>query len=278
MNDNHRPIKIIEQSLTGKHSQETCEDGIVVTDDFIAVIDGSTSKAARQYTPLMRNGRLAMELVREVFSSLPPHASVADFCVSATRRIQLFYDSHHISSERLKTHAEERLTASVAVYSLCRQEVWLVGDCQCLADGSFYDNPKPMEARIASERSAIIHQMLADGTHTISQLMTHDEGRDCIVGQIVESCKSQNILFSVVDGFDIPLEKVICVNTQGCKEIVMATDGYPFLRGSLAESESALRSLLHDDPLCIEKHIATKGLLKGNQSFDDRAYIRLEIC
>ena len=28
--------------MVGKKSQEACEDGVVVTDDFIAVIDGST--------------------------------------------------------------------------------------------------------------------------------------------------------------------------------------------------------------------------------------------
>ena len=37
-------MKIIEQNLVGKYTQDTCEDGIVITDNFIAVIDGSTSK------------------------------------------------------------------------------------------------------------------------------------------------------------------------------------------------------------------------------------------
>ena len=34
-------MKIIESSIIGKKSPEACEDGMVVTDDFIAVIDGS---------------------------------------------------------------------------------------------------------------------------------------------------------------------------------------------------------------------------------------------
>ena len=37
-------MKIIESSIIGKKSPAACEDGMVVTDDFIAVIDGSTSK------------------------------------------------------------------------------------------------------------------------------------------------------------------------------------------------------------------------------------------
>jgi glycerophosphoryl diester phosphodiesterase len=37
-------LKIIEQNIIGKHRQEDCEDGIVITDDFVAVIDGSTAR------------------------------------------------------------------------------------------------------------------------------------------------------------------------------------------------------------------------------------------
>ena len=40
-------MKIIESSIIGKKSPEACEDGMVVTDDFIAVIDGSTSKTPK---------------------------------------------------------------------------------------------------------------------------------------------------------------------------------------------------------------------------------------
>ena len=47
-------MKIIESSIIGKKSQEVCEDGMVITDDFIAVIDGSTSKTPKpvSYTHL----------------------------------------------------------------------------------------------------------------------------------------------------------------------------------------------------------------------------------
>ena len=53
-------MKIIESSIIGKKSPEACEDGMVVTDDFIAVIDGSTSKTPKHLNPDMKNGRYAM--------------------------------------------------------------------------------------------------------------------------------------------------------------------------------------------------------------------------
>lgn len=39
-------MKIIESSIIGKKSPEACEDGMVVTDDFIAVIDGQYEQDA----------------------------------------------------------------------------------------------------------------------------------------------------------------------------------------------------------------------------------------
>lgn len=43
-------MTITEQFICGKHTATDCEDGIVITPHFAAVIDGSTSK-----TPLRRN-------------------------------------------------------------------------------------------------------------------------------------------------------------------------------------------------------------------------------
>ena len=37
-------MDIIESSIIGKKNPETCEDGMVITDDFIAVIDGREQK------------------------------------------------------------------------------------------------------------------------------------------------------------------------------------------------------------------------------------------
>ena len=58
-------MKIIESSIIGKKSSEACEDGMVVTDDFIAVIDGSTSKTSKHLNPDMKNGRYAMMLISQ---------------------------------------------------------------------------------------------------------------------------------------------------------------------------------------------------------------------
>ena len=269
-----RSIKIIEKLTVGKHNLATCEDGIVATGSHVAVIDGSTSKAVVQLKPTMRNGRLAMMLVSEAVERLSPTATCEDFCYQVTHHIHACYESHHLSHERLIAHPEERLTASVAIYSLYHEEVWMVGDCQCLVGGKIYDNPKPEEERIARKRSVIIKQMLDEGKADVAMLQHHDLGRDVIVGEIVQTCHSQNVLFSVADGFSIAMQHVRRIDVYGAGEVVLATDGYPFLHPTLEASEAALTAQLRDDPLCIHHFLATKGLMQGNDSFDDRAYVR----
>ena len=72
--------------------------------------------------------------------------------------------------------------------------------------------------------------------------------------------------------------KVVSVSSSetvsASSEIVLASDGYPFLKPTLAESEEALANQIANDPQNISCFIATKGLVEGNKSFDDRTYIR----
>ena len=71
---------------------------------------------------------------------------------------------------------------------------------------------------------------------------------------------------------------VSIVSCQQAKEIVLASDGYPFLMPTLQESEERLADLLRDDPLCISIYKASKGLMQGNKSFDDRSYVRFTVA
>ena len=281
-------MKIIESSIIGKKSQEACEDGMVVTDDFIAVIDGSTSKTPKHLNPDMKNGRYAMMLISEYIREvLKADASVDDFCQGVTAYIyNKVYENLGVE-ERLKEHPEERLTASAILYSRTRNEVWMVGDCQAIIDGKLYENGKPYEEKIARKRVELIKQGLSPA-----------EARKQIEPLLIEAMLSgQNQTYTVIDGFPIYREgvKVVALKTKPASssietyfqeqtkpvsspnEVVLASDGYPFLKPTLAESEAALAEQIANDPQCIHDFIATKGLVAGNKSFDDRTYIRFII-
>ena len=263
-------MKIIESSIIGKKSQEACEDGMVITDDFIAVIDGSTSKTPKHLNPDMKNGRYAMMLISEyIREELKADASVDDFCQGVTAYIyNKVYEKLGVE-ERLKEHPEERLTASAILYSRTRNEVWMVGDCQAIIDGKLYENGKPYEEEIALERVELIKQGLSPA-----------EARKQIEPLLIKAMLSgQNQNYTVIDGFPIYREgvKVVALKTKPVSspnEVVLASDGYPFLKPTLAASEAALAEQIANDPQNIRSFIATKGIVEGNKSFDDRTYIR----
>ena len=297
-------MKIIESSIIGKKSPEACEDGMVVTDDFIAVIDGSTSKTPKHLNPDMKNGRYAMMLISEyIREELKADASVDDFCQGVTAYIyNKVYEKLGVE-ERLKEHPEERLTASAILYSRTRNEVWMVGDCQAIIDGKLYENGKPYEEKIARKRVELIAQGLSPA-----------EARKQIEPLLIKAMLSgQNQTYTVIDGFPVYREgvKVVSVSdscsvqnsvsssdscsvqdTVSCSdsasasdtipssssEIVLASDGYPFLKPTLAASEAALAEQIANDPQNIHSFIATKGIVEGNKSFDDRTYIRFVYC
>ena len=296
-------MDIIESSIIGKKSPEACEDGMVVTDDFIAVIDGSTSKTPKHLNPDMKNGRYAMMLISEyIREELKADASVDDFCQGVTAYIyNKVYEKLGVE-ERLKEHPEERLTASAILYSRTRNEVWMVGDCQAIIDGKLYENGKPYEEKIARKRVELIAQGLSPA-----------EARKQIEPLLIKAMLSgQNQTYTVIDGFPVYREgvKVVSVSDSSSvqdsvsssdfcsvqdpvscsgsasasdtipsssSEIVLASDGYPFLKPSLAASEAALAEQIANDPQNIHSFIATKGIVEGNKSFDDRTYIRFSV-
>ena len=269
-------MNIIEQCTIGKERPELCEDGMVQTAHFMAVIDGSTNKSHKHYHPAMSNGRYCMTLVKDEIERMVVSTDCATFCRTVTQTIKTVYELTGADMELLRTTPTERMAASAAIYSKQRQEVWLVGDCQCLVDGVLYDNPKPYEADIAEMRSAYIRLQLKQG-RCVEDFQTHDDGRDLILPVLVDSCRFQNRTFAVIDGFDIPLPHVRIIDVRGAHQLVLATDGYPELLPTLAASEEALARQLADDPLCIRRHKATKGMMRGRVSFDDRCYLRFTV-
>lgn len=117
---------------------------------------------------------------------------------------------------------------------------------------------------------------------TIDELRVNDTGREYIETMLVRQKRFQNIgndnplNYYVLDGFlkDVQSAVQITPVPQDCSQIVLASDGYPYLKPTLKESETALHRILDKDPLCFREYKSTKGISGENISFDDRAYIR----
>lgn len=292
-------MTILEQALIPKSPSKRSEDGIVVTTDFVAVIDGSTSKSSRRchrdFSFRRRsNGELAMHIVTSFVRKMQKDFSCHQFCVGVTSAVRRRYKKDQLS--HLAQHPEDRLAASVVVFSRLRRELWLIGDCQALlipvdilrrssvfresslsepyCKPIFLDNPKPCEQELAERRAAIIKSSPQPWDH----FRADDTARKAIIPRMLETMQQQNNGYSVVDGFPVDERHVRVVPLDFCPwEVVLATDGYPFLCPTLAESEEKLAFQLVNDPLNIGEFKATKSFVEGNNSFDDRAYIRFTV-
>lgn len=270
-------MEIIEQTIVPKNPDRRSEDGIVATPDFVAVIDGSTSKSTRRChreLSLRRhsNGELAMLITARFIRKMKKDTSCHQFCKGVTAAVRGYYKKDLLP--HLADHPEDRLAASCVVFSRLRREIWMVGDCQALVGGQFFDNPKPYEQELAERRAAII----ASSPKPWDHFLEDDTARAAIIPRMLETMQHQNNGYSVVDGFPVDEQHVRVIPLDFRPwEIVLASDGYPFLCPTLAESEERLARQRRDDPLNIGTFKATKAFTPGNNSFDDRAYIRFRV-
>ena len=183
-----------------------------------------------------------MKIISRYIRKMPANISCHQFCMGITRAINKHYTKKRM--EELATHPEERMTASVVLFSRLRREIWMIGDCLCLLNGELLENPKPYEQTLAEMRAEKVKELLATGK-TQEDILTNDEARAAIIPHMLQEMKNQNITYSVVDGFPIP-EQLVPVLTL-------------------------------DFPLNIGDFKATKGFTPGNRSFDDRTYIRFTV-
>lgn len=277
-------VHIIEQSIIPKHiGSSRCEDGLFVNENFIAVIDGVTSKGALTWPEPpgdrpgnMTSGCYAKEVLLNALSTMPPN-------IDGTGAMDYLNDSLAIAcrSRRsiLEERPEERLQAVIILYSISRREVWAFGDCQCLIGGVHHQQVKAIDSLLSQVRSLYIQTELLSG-RTKASLSSHDTGREYILPllrrQLLFANEDSAYGYDVLNGFSIQPDHVIIYPVPPCSRLVLASDGYPVLKETLAESEAVLRELMEKDPLCFRENKGTKGLVKGNDGFDDRTYIRFD--
>lgn len=266
-------MKIIEHYSLGKREGLPCEDGWVVTSHYAAVVDGSTSKiqiAPGQESP----GHLAMRLVCAAIKTLPPALSKEEVLEVLTRVL---------ASDSTYAAAQYRPTCSAVIYSRYRNEVWFIGDCQSRWRGTTHHFEKLVDHILVEIRCCAIRYYLAHG-YSENDIRKNDKGRAFIFDALCDQLHFQNdpdptnpYSYPVLDGNPIASDKVPCLSVGGADELILASDGYPQLFDTLEATEKYLAEVLLKDPLCIRENPASKCLVEGNSSFDDRTYLRLKL-
>lgn len=205
------------------------------------------------------------------------------------------YASHpERPAEFFADHPNERLQANAVVYGVREHEIWLFGDCLAMVDGQQIPTMKKVDELLGEVRS-FVATAFADGAQRHERRTQHDNhgesdpyagitgvtddpGRRAILPLLrVQSWYANRpgkYGYFVFDGFTLPDWPVKTIPVHQGDEVVLASDGYPYLHRTLAESEAALVDLHRDDPQLIHRFRSTKGFLPGSDAYDDRTYLR----
>lgn len=272
-------VKIIESFIKGKkNNKELCEDGLVITENYISIIDGVTSKGNTLWQN-MTSGVYVKKLLINAINNMSPNLNAEDSILYLNTLIKEEYEKSNMY-EYVKEHPEERLQANLIVFNISKNEIWMWGDCQALINKKLYHKEKKIDKILSEARSLLVDLELKNGK-TVEDIIKNDTGRKYILPLLKQSIVYNNTIgeygCNVLDGFEIMPKSVIKIKVKENDEIVLASDGYPVLKNSLKESEEKLLEILDKDPLLINIYKSTKGLQQGNISYDDRTYIKFVV-
>ena len=245
-------------------------DHIFNSQHFKAVFDGATPKGKRLWEGVPGDvyaSRVLCEAMRNVEPSVSP-SSLISYLNDVIKKC---YAENGVSFEELPP--EERLQVSAIIYSVYRREVWCFGDCSVKINNVLYKHTRAGD-KLLSDLRAFYTELY--GLKNVIET-GEDPGREAILPLLKEfpvmANQAGEFGYDVINGGDICTDNIVIYHVKPGDRIILASDGYPALFDTLEETEKYLFNLLDKDPLCIHELRGTKGVINGNQSFDDRSYI-----
>lgn len=270
-------MRVLEELSVARSETAANEDALVVTADYAAVIDGAGDPQGRTWRGLSF-GQHASETLGTALRRLPPDIEPADLVAVLTNALVGLRDK--MSREGLEPPWP---AANLVLYSNAHRQILRVGDCAFRVDGQVSNPPpKAFEQTLINVRRLVLHAGLAAGLDH-KELIEDVQHVFRTLYRYQELCqntpKAHPYSFAVLDGSPVPPWALEVVDVPpDAREIVLASDGYPELHRSLAESEEALSRLLVTDPLLLNDHPQTKSPGPKDRSYDDRTYVRLVLA
>lgn len=269
-------LEIVESVVVGKQSVEAlCEDGIVSTPEFVALIDGATTERGHEIAG-RSPGRFAMETISTAIRTLEADAGAASAVYKLSHALVDALAGHGVKPGALAS-------ACVLIASVRRREIWRVGNSGFVIDGTPYPQQWSLVDIPSRMRAAYLRALLRAGSTTTEDLAAHDLGAELIAPLLRIEHVFRNRLdagelaYAAVDGLDVPDALIEQVPLPAEAEVVFASDGYPVLAPTLAEAEAYLQTSLAEDPLRIHRHPEVRGVSRGHVSYDDRSYVRFRV-
>ncbi|MDE1151552.1 MAG: hypothetical protein PW788_03360 [Micavibrio sp.] len=272
-------MQIIEQFTQGKAgTNDLNEDRIAIGPNFIAVLDGATSRAGHTLRGLS-NGMFAAKVVGDALEHLPKDIDARAAIDSLTATLLAETRAAAKEEGRELTEVWSFPAAALLVYSVARREIWRVADSTFVIDGRANCKTFPQERTWCELRRAYLCAELARGKNE-EQLRDHDPTWDVLTPLIANFKVFANYDgpygYGVINGSTIPDVHVEVYPAAHATEIIFASDGYPEVESTHAATEKYLLQLVKDDPLMYNLQPQVKGVKRGHVSFDDRTYLRFK--
>ncbi len=279
-----KTFQVIDSFLKGKdEAPEKCEDFLIINDGFIGVIDGATAKGNPLFYEPKTSGRIAGELICSILeNSKNWNLDAATIIDIINKEFICFYKNKNIF-EHVSLHIVDRLIASMVLFSINKNQIWSIGDCQFIIDNKIYNNQKYSDLAISEVRNLFVLSLINQG-YSAEEINNSTETRELILPFLKSALLFQNkknnfskFDYYVIDGFFSDLKKIKIINiNNNISQIIMATDGYPQIKLTLEESEIYLQHICENDPLLLTVSGALK-MIDGNRGcYDDRAYVKLK--
>lgn len=265
-------FQVIEQFCAPKSGVAVFnEDGLVITDRFVGVFDGATDlRPCEEITPgAPTPGRLAMEALVAAIEQMD-----GDGCGDP----EVLVGRLHRAVASLDDPPGEPVAVG-AVFDSHAGHVVRVGTVAVGVDGQFSVPVKPVDVIAAAARAHNLRWHLMAGS-SIESLQAADLGRHLVLPLLREQRRFRNdstspLGFGALDGTSTPDVLIDVLPVPAGSELVLASDGYIAPQGDLESTERVLAERNTDDPLQMDAPPGTKGVLPGNDSFDDRTYVRI---
>lgn len=266
-------MNIIEYFLCGKENNpDTCEDGLVIGEHLIAVIDGVTSKGVRLW-----EGKTSGYYAKHILSRYLQQGIERQSCIELIENLDRILCDSILQNDEYVSR-EEYPRASIIIYNDFYKEIWSYGDCQCKINEKLYTHSKIIDALNADLRAFYLEYYISQGMN-IEELEQVDLGRKGIKQNMLMQFAFENKLttfgYPVLNGMGIEKSMIKRYSVSKGDTVILASDGYPVLKDSLNECEKELDYIKQNDPMCFRIYRSTKGIQKGNVSFDDRSFCKL---
>lgn len=194
-------MEIIESFIKGKSGNpDICEDGLVIKESFIAVVDGVTAKS-----DYLWNGSKSGCYARKLLGSYMEQNPVEDMNDEEVL-INLDHVLHHAAEGKENLKIQDYPRAAVIYYQEKTGTICSYGDCQCLINNRLYTHSKRLDDMNAAVRAFYLEYALMHGS-TLNELKENDIGRKAIKKNLLMQFSFENrdgsFGYPVLNGMDI---------------------------------------------------------------------------